>query len=253
MAQVTRLIAVVNIILLAGLGVLINAESTTKVEASVEQVPAIKNLGPLKIMMIGDSITQGNQQYPSYRRPLYFKLKQSGLDFDFVGSKKGNYPYTEKVNKDFDDDHESQWGWRSDQIITNDYQNHLYLAESIKANKPDVLLIHIGMNDILQKGSYGAIQAADNVDKIIDIAKIYNPDVKVVLGQIIGTDKKNARQDIIYYNQLLANLASKTDSVILVDQYKDFDSKKDSWDGLHPNSQGQEKMAQKWANALLSL
>src|SRR6476646_455371 len=113
-------------------------------------VHASYTLPPTKIMMIGDSITQGSLAQASYRRQLYFKLKQANYNFQFVGSRVENYPYSESWFKDFDRYHEGYWGWRTDQILTNNGTNPNYFDSLVSTNTPDLVLIHVGTNNVLQ-------------------------------------------------------------------------------------------------------
>jgi len=77
---------------------------------------SVSGAGTVKIMPLGDSITQGYRGRDSYRRDLWLKLRKSGADVDFVGSMKNNFMGT-PAHEDFDMDHEGHWGWRADQIL----------------------------------------------------------------------------------------------------------------------------------------
>ena len=75
------------------------------------------SLGPLKLVVIGDSITHGsnNQMGGYYRKPLWYLMKAAGYDMDFLGSVNtfayGPFNDSEKdIDLDWDRDHESQWG-----------------------------------------------------------------------------------------------------------------------------------------------
>jgi len=77
-------------------------------EIEVSESPISKcSLGSdvVKIMPIGDSITEAESGHNSYRRALWNNLKEAGCNVDFVGSKsgvRGGLP----LNEDFDIDHE---------------------------------------------------------------------------------------------------------------------------------------------------
>lgn len=38
--------------------------------------------------------------------------------------------------------------------------------------------------------------------------------------------------------------------IILVDQFTDFNVQTETYDGIHPNALGEEKMAQRWFDAI---
>src|SRR5262245_54038543 len=70
---------------------------------------------PVRIMPLGDSITQADASHDSYRRPLWKSLQSGGYLVDFVGSSSMNHMGGPPV-RDFDADHEGHWGWRADEI-----------------------------------------------------------------------------------------------------------------------------------------
>ncbi len=77
---------------------------------------------PIKIMPLGDSITQGiasgvaDEEFQvSFRKALYDKLKAAGYVVDdeiFVGTL-----FSGESVPDFDPDHEGHPGWRADEIV----------------------------------------------------------------------------------------------------------------------------------------
>jgi lysophospholipase L1-like esterase len=99
----------------------------------------------LKIMPIGDSVTQGGVKPDefSYRLQLYKMLNNAGYKVDFLGKQHGFPGKNFKWPAGFDNDHEGFYG-----------KNTLYVAQALKkdlANKdissPDVALILLGNND----------------------------------------------------------------------------------------------------------
>ena len=99
-------------------------------------------------MPLGDSITESNMGQHSYRYYLWHMLINDGYQVNFVGSRHGvgNGP---PANADFDMDHEGHAGWRADEIL-----NHIQAWAT--AASPDVVLLHIGTNDVCQRHSVGS-------------------------------------------------------------------------------------------------
>ena len=197
-----------------------------------------------RVMPLGDSITQADSQHDSYRRPLWLKLKSSGFDVDFVGrqtSHHGGPP----PNQDFDMDHEGHWGWRTDEVLDR-------VGEWAHAETPDVVLIHLGTNDVLQSQSTSS--TIDELGQIIDQIRTANPNVSIILAQLIPVDNLSRNAAIRSLNNEILILAGSKDiensPVRVVDQFSGFDPKLDTYDGLHPNPTGEEKMAQNWFSAL---
>lgn len=128
------------------------------------------------IMPLGDSITHLN-----YRYDLWLNLREINLNFDFVGSENHvTWAHEgEDLDTEFDLDHEGHGGWRSDQISYN-------IESWTQKNTPDIVLFHIGTNDIAQ--GYSPSHVIENIEKTIEILQLYNPEVIIFVAQIIPYD-----------------------------------------------------------------
>ena len=190
-----------------------------------------------KIMPLGDSITASVTGQHSYRYYLWHLALDKGYRIDFVGSQHG-VSDGPPASTDFDMDHEGHAGWRADQILTQ-------IQGWATAVSPDFVLIHLGTNDLCQGQS--AESTVGDVGSIIDVLRTVNPKVEILLAQIIAT---TFGCGIPAFNaQLPALVSAKTSSdspIVLVDQYTGFDPATMTWDGLHPNAQGESQMADRW-------
>jgi hypothetical protein len=204
--------------------------------------------GQVKIMPLGDSITQGSARYDSYRRPLWLKLQQAKYDVNFVGGRtqnEGGPP----PNPDFDMDHQGHWGWTTQMLLAETRQWAL-------THQPDVVLLHAGTNDCF--GDKPVEEIRDNLGRLIDQLREGKPEVKVLLAQLIPTappyEQLNAK--ISALNALLPALVREKTStqspVVLVNHNTGFSRQEneDFYDGAHPNARGEEKMAARWYEAL---
>src|SRR5690242_19031704 len=83
-----------------------------------ESVPTNSTSATIRIMPLGDSITQSFSPHNSYRYYLWHLLLNQGYRVDFVGSLHGvgDGP---PANPDFDMDHEGHAGFRADEIAAN--------------------------------------------------------------------------------------------------------------------------------------
>ncbi len=196
-------------------------------------------------MPLGDSITQGYRGHDSYRRGLWLKLKQTGFKVDFVGSLRKNY-WGMPRHTDFDMDHEGHWGWRADQVLAK-------MGKWASKNVPDIVLLHLGTNDI--GGGQDIEETVGEIEKIVMILRKYNAKVKVLLAQIIPVANKAITKRIEKFNKELETLAESINTeespVILVNHFDGFNPKTDTYDGVHPNDQGMDKMADKWYKTLV--
>lgn len=209
----------------------------------------------LSILPLGDSITQAAKDRNSYRRSLYQKLVAAGHNVDFVGSMTKTKDCTDYPARDFDFDHEGHWAWRIDEIIEG-RNARCYgkgkLADWLKNYAPDLALIHLGSNDAFQGNSVASSIA--ELKQVVQILRQKNPNIVIFLAQLIGAKDKQRNQTIIKLNEQIPTLAAELDRanspVIVVDQYTDFNPRRDTYDGIHPNQRGEAKMAQKWFEAI---
>lgn len=213
----------------------------------------------MRILPLGDSITQGGQTYVSYRYPLWFELAASGFDVDFVGlqntlnnnSTPDNTLYPLYFSQ-FDRDHAGYWGWRTDEIAG--------IIDSIATNTlPDVVLLHLGTNDIGQMGAAGVSNADTYLRDIIASLRTAQSDVVVLLAQVIdigvGSGYGANADQVAPLNativQVAADLHTTMSPVVVVDQNSGFDlATMMQADQLHPNEVGESQMAAVWLAAL---
>lgn len=201
----------------------------------------------IRVMLLGNSITQGYTD--SYRRPLWLALQEAGMNIDFVGTMSQGYAGQEQYS-DYDSDHEGHWGWFSDEVLAR-------IDDWATNSDPDIVLIHLGTNDI---GSGQDIaQTGAEIERIIERLRVHNPRVHVLLATIIPVAHTATTKRIGDFNERLSALVMDLDStrsrVVLVDQFAGFDANQDTYDGIHPNERGNQKMAAKWfagLNLLLS-
>lgn len=208
---------------------------------------------PVRILPLGDSITQANKETQSYRYPLWKKLVDAGIEVDFVGSlntnvEKSTPDWPDYKGKTFDRDHEGHWGWYTDLFLQSET-----LPAWLQNYTPDIVLLHLGTNDVFRESH--TEETVIKLKKIIEELQKDNPNVTVLLAKLMSsTSDKNPK--ILELNAQMDKLAedasTQTSRVIVVDQNSGFDPKvgADTYDGTHPNANGEEKMAQRWFDAL---
>ena len=199
-----------------------------------------------RIMPLGDSITQGKAGRASYRYWLWNQLNSFGYDVDFVGSTTNNFngpPFPEA----FDRDHEGHWGWRTDEILVE-------ISSWATATQPDIVLIHLGHNDIWQGQTISS--TTNELSQLIQILQTVNSKVTVLLAQVIPSTP-SALAALPTFNaaipQVAANTTTPESRVIVVDHFAGFDPFVDTYDGVHPNAVGEQKMAEQWISALQTI
>src|SRR3982751_715951 len=133
----------------AGLGLLLTAGLTL---AAVTPARAESN-GGVRVMPLGDSITDGFNVPGGYRIGLWQRLAAAGRTTDLVGT-GFNGPAALG-----DHDHEGHSGWRIDQLDAN-------ITGWLRTANPRTVLLHIGTNDIGQ--NYDVANAPARLSTLID-------------------------------------------------------------------------------------
>ena len=207
------------------------------------QQPPLSISKPIPIMPLGDSITEGSEDFAVYRYPLMEKLSSSGYAVEFVGTRttQGRPESPFGVLR-----HEGYSG-RNIEFIEGIFE------EVYRQNPADIILFHAGHNHSIEENPVaGMIRATRSV---IAKARSINQQVTVLLAQVIPSGKlpKYAYQP--EFNRAIAALVVELNTpaqpVVLVNQAEGFDWQTDTiGDYVHPNAQGAEKMAEKWFQAL---
>lgn len=215
------------------------AHDKTSVSVSV-------SLPPVRVMPLGDSITESSAGLPTYRFYLWQRALAGGYRIDFVWSQRGTVNGS-PLSPDFDQDHEGHSGWRADQI--RDHIDRWAAAAS-----PHIVLLHLGHNDLCQERS--AAGTVDDIASIVDTLRTVNPTVAILVAQVIGSRLPCHAQIPAFNAQLARMVAAKTTPVSplrLVDQYTGFDPVTMTTDGVHPNATGESRMADRWYAQLAPL
>ncbi|MCB9206477.1 MAG: hypothetical protein H6611_04010 [Ignavibacteriales bacterium] len=243
---------------------LLMPQSNLKTIAKNELVKNI-TIPIFKIMPLGDSITDGyllpisSNERDGYRKHLQEIIINNGLLFDFVGSvESGTF---------IDKQHEGHGGWHARHWYPNfkyDMNSHINLF--LNLNNPDIILLHIGTNDI---GEYYDNRNDNNIDTtvsdvsdLIDSIYVFNPEIKIILAKIINrTDdiNSNINESITtsQYNNALFNMILARQEygtkLFIVDQESALNYPSDLSDGVHPNQSGYDKMAKVWFDGIISI
>ncbi len=205
---------------------------------------------PVKIMPLGDSITLGWNYYPGtsypapggYRTLLWQKLvQQDGKNIDFVGSLSSG-PSTLG-----DKDHEGHSGWRIDQIRAN---VDIYMASA----QPDVVLLAIGTNDILQ--NYDLPNAPSRLQDLVGRICTDKPSTHIVVSTIPPRPGLDSRVNA--YNAAVPGIVAASESTGCDTRYFNMNSylvASDiaTSDNTHPTMAGYDKMAEAWYPYVSSL
>ncbi|MFD3735715.1 GDSL-type esterase/lipase family protein [Streptomyces sp. NPDC058632] len=211
----------------------------------------------LRFMPVGDSMTIGSAGEHTWRYRLWQHLcAEYDGPFTLVGpretlhDRQTDAPTSHAyADPDFPRGHLAGWGegW-----------HHMapLIGEAVRTLRADVLLVSLGLIDL---GFYtNAEQTADNVVSFVTEARAANRRVHLVLLPVIPNIRAEADPDfavqVTRFNELLAKAAADLDTpaspVLLATLPPSYDIHTDTYDGTHPNANGEHKIAEAFAEAM---
>lgn len=196
-------------------------------------------LPPVRIMPLGDSITDGLLSSGGYRSDLWQYMRADGMNVDFVGSRSSGPPQLG------DRDEEGHPGWRIRQLTA-------HTRDWLLKYRPGIVLLQIGTNDVIQR--WGLPAAPARLAALIDLVTATLPSAQVYVATIPPlASRVNDAKARAYNTAIPALVAAKAGAgrhVHLVDMHSAL-SKDDLFDdGIHPTDGGYAKMAARWYSAL---
>jgi lysophospholipase L1-like esterase len=204
-------------------------------------IASAESNGGVRVMPLGDSITEGTQVPGGYRIGLWQRVVAGGYRVDFVGT-QFNGPASLG-----DHDHEGHPGWRIDQIDAN-------ITGWLQATTPHTVLLHIGTNDVLQ--NFNLAGAPARLSTLIDHITATVPSAEVFVATIIPLASASQEAAGRTFNAAIPGIVQRNVSagkhVHLVDMHSALTAA-DLIDGIHPTAGGYDKMAATWYAALRSV
>ena len=185
----------------------------------------------LRIMPLGDSITEGQSVPGSYRVELAALLAADQRPFTFVGSQSNGPADLEQRA------HEGHPGWCLEKC-ENNLRDHL--TEWLKPAQPDIVLLDAGTNDLLTGSSRP--EAAEHLEHVVDDIYQTVPSAHLYIAQIRngGAFNKGVAEVVSR-----ANSSGRFAAVVNLDDSGGF-TETDYIDGIHPNVEGADKMGRAW-------
>lgn len=207
---------------------------------------ALAQTTPVRVMPLGDSITGSPG---CWRALLWTNLQNTGFrNVDFVGTLSG-----QGCGIPYDSNCEGHGGF-----LATDVANQNLLPGWLAATRPDVVMMHFGTNDVWNGRTPAVILAA--FSKLVDQMRASNPNMKILVAQILPVAPAGCGecpQRTIAFNAAIpgwaAGKSTSNSPIIVVDQWSGFNSSADTVDGVHPNSSGNTKIANRWYPALTSV
>ncbi len=232
----------------------------------------------VKVLVMGDSLTQEFEGDYTWRYRFWQAERTKGVNIAFVGPFTALMPwwapggvsgYTDYADPCFNQQHHFATGGKDMAATLDtracpfDSQVRSEVACATLAYQPDVVLDFMGYNDLkpAQDGQHGytATQLLATVKSFIAQVRTVSPTVPVAVANVLSTKAPQIVVDATTYNaELKTALADPTTfatgPVGLVDVTKDWKgAPSDTWDGYHPNATGEMHLAWDVADGLHGL
>ncbi|MBC8170104.1 MAG: hypothetical protein H7X77_00460 [Anaerolineae bacterium] len=187
----------------------------------------------LKIMPLGDSLTEGYPQMQGGYRPQFWnRLNADGFPVELVGSMTDGFSWSQPH-------HEGHSGWT---IADLDGQINSWLTTS----QPDVILLMIGTNDILSNQQNGMVT---RLEVLIDHIFTARPTARLIVAQLIPINENTMNQRVQAFNAALPDLISakalEGKRISMVDLNSPF-TFADLLDGVHLTPDAYTRLGNLW-------
>jgi hypothetical protein len=208
-------------------------------------------------MIVGDSITQGSAGDYTWQYWLYEHLRGDGVNPRMVGphhwlynnvtGTEGDLSY---ANPNFEHANDASWG------MTFLHEKDV-IGVTVATYRPDYLLVLLGLDDIAWYGVPQPEMAA-NLVSFIAAARAARSHIRIVLGLIppdIHQQKEPAlAASVASFNHTIVSTAAQMSTsgspIAVARDGTGINVATDLWDGTHPNTNGQIKIAAAFADVL---
>ncbi len=220
---------------------------------------------PLRVLVVGDSISQGQTGSATWRYWLWRETVRQGARVELVGPRR--WPKHGRTYEHLDDGFGEQT-WHA-AVAGSRYQRHIdSIAGTIDAYDPDVVLTELGFNDLRVRDRSSARRTAIQAHAYTRAALAADPDLRVVLGEIPSTSRRVGwfRGFAATKNAMAADADARIDRKLArlgsprvsradlrSDPRKPWRPRQHTYDGSHPNSTGETLLAEHFADALHDL
>ncbi len=220
------------------------ALAATTVVAVFQAAPPAQ-AAAVRIMPLGDSITGSPG---CWRSLLWNRLQTNGItNIDFVGTLP-----PQGCGVAHDGDNEGHGGFLATNIA-----NQNQLPGWLSATLPDIVIMHLGTNDVWSNIAPATILTA--FGKLVDQMRASKPTMKILVAKIIPMAPSSCaecgQRTVNFNNAIPAWAAGKTTAqspITIVDHWTGFNTATDTYDGVHPNAAGDQKMSDKWYPPLVA-
>lgn len=200
-----------------------------------------RSRAPIRIMPLGDSLTEGDWVPGGYRMGLKSLLEDAGHAIAYVGS-QCNGPVAELGR---DRAHEGHSGWRIDELRTE-------VRPWLERAEPAVVLLLAGTNDIAQ--DYALDRMVRRLATLVREIGRVRPAAMVLVATLPPIAEGRLDRWVRAYNEELRHWVAQemgAGRAIALAELYDAVAWEELPDGFHPNRRAYDRMAERWAAALM--
>jgi lysophospholipase L1-like esterase len=139
-------------------------------------------------------------------------------------------------------------------LATNIADQNL-LVSWLSSTKPDIVMMHLGTNDVWSNIPPTTILAA--YSKLVDQMRASKPTMKILVAKILPMNPPNCPEcgpRVVALDGTITNWASSKNTsaspIMVVDAWTGFNTATMTADGVHPNDAGNKKLADTWFEPL---
>jgi lysophospholipase L1-like esterase len=213
-----------------------------------------------RIMIVGDSITEGSQGDYTWRYWLWRHLTSNNVPgLRFVGPRHGLDDLSESfANEDSDDyadagfetAHDALWGQPYTAIMTA-------IEDHVREHQPDILLTLLGINDFAWSDET-PFQVEQDMRIYIAEARRAKRELKFAFGRVLPTERAETDADFasrvsefnVRLDKTAAELSLDFSPIVIVQDDDGFVPSEHTWDGTHPNTHGELRIAAAFADTM---
>ena len=233
----------------------------------------------LKLVAIGDSITQGGwSNYPegvgtyeySYRYPLWKNFVDAEWEVEMVGTVKQGFvkhpEYADYKGKKFDNSNEGYWGWPLMNPGKEESSIKHKIEQNLKGGKFDVAILEAGWNDLNQlkkkdefpnEAAYNAACAeeiARRAKTVIELLQSINENAAIYYSALPATWEPQTSVNAAL-KKMIGELPEAKAPVVFVDMPAAWVNKPDepntcTYDWVHTNERGDKMLADAYFGAM---
>ncbi|MBI1862694.1 hypothetical protein HYS00_01095, partial [Candidatus Microgenomates bacterium] len=207
----------------------------------------------VKIMPLGDSVTDGTDGRGGYRFKLYNLLKGNNTLFDYVGpNQSGTVP---------DTDHAGYGGYQVGRVNDTTHGNHMISKEIptiIPQYAPDVVLFMGGVNDMFggyENTPWTVDEVGQNVIEAVKQANALRPSATIIVASLTSwgpndTGDSNRLSINAAIKAGIATLKAQGKPIVYAESMADQVTNQYTPTDVHPTADGYDKMADVWFSYL---